>query len=80
MKAGKGSVTVCDEVCSYLDEESTGEVASCKLPPLSTVYSDATFSINELQDDLKPRGVFGTLVDNNVPFDDELIIHPVEGS
>jgi hypothetical protein len=79
MKGGKGSITVCDEVCEYQDDESTGEVASCKLPPLSTVYSDATFSIETLKDDLRPREVFGTLVDNNVPWDDVLVTHPEEG-
>lgn len=65
-------------MCVYNPEESTGEVASCTLPKLSTVYSDATFTIEELKDDLRPRAVFGTLVDNNIPFDDVLVIHPEE--
>jgi len=65
-------------VCVYNPEESTGDVASCTLPKLSTVYSDATFTIEELKDDLRPRAVFGSLVDNNIPFDDVLVIHPEE--
>lgn len=48
MAAGKSSLTVCDEVCEYIDEESTGDIASCKLPPLSTVHSDAAFTISKL--------------------------------
>lgn len=79
MAAGKSSLSICDEVCEYIDDESTGELASCKLPPLSTVYSDAAFTIDELKEDLKPRAIFGTLDDNNVPFDDILVVHPVEG-
>lgn len=49
------------------------------MPPLSTVYSDEQFTIGEQQEDLRPRAVFGTLVDNNVPFDDILVTHPEEG-
>jgi hypothetical protein len=33
-----------------------------------------------MQDDLRPRAVFGTLVDQQVPFDDVLVVNPEEGS
>jgi hypothetical protein len=78
MRAGQGSISVCDEACVYQDADSTGEIASCKLSKLSTMYSDAEFAIEEMQDDLRPRTIFGTLEDNDVPFDENLLVHPVE--
>jgi len=41
------NVTVCGSVCQYSDADSSATVAKCKLPAISTVYSNANFKIAE---------------------------------
>jgi hypothetical protein len=39
--ADVSQITVCGETCEYLADASTSEQVSCKVPALSTLYSDA---------------------------------------
>jgi hypothetical protein len=55
------------------------DYAGCTLPPLSTQYSDSSFNITTMQDDLRPRATFGTLLDNDAVFDDDLVVVAEEG-
>lgn len=36
-------ISVCDERCEFIDSESTSSVAKCKLPMISTIYSNTNF-------------------------------------
>jgi len=69
-------ITVCDEKCSFNETLSSDTVAACKMPPMSTVYSNSNFKIETENEDLKPRTRFGTISNIGVPFDDKLMIQP----
>jgi hypothetical protein len=73
-------VKVRDEKCVYNDNSSSATIAKCKIPKLSTLYSDANFNISTMTEDLKPPRKWGTLNNNSVPFDGVLVTKPVEGS
>lgn len=78
--ATQNNIKVCDEVCTFLETNSTSDMAKCKLAKLSTVYSDSTFNISQVSEDLKTGLPFGTLTDNLVPFDGTLVLKPTEGA
>lgn len=43
--SSENNITVCDNLCSYSDTDSTASIAQCKLPAMSTVYSNANYLI-----------------------------------
>jgi hypothetical protein len=62
-------ITVCEEKCEFLESLSDSTKAVCKMPKMSTVYSNAQFKIETQQDDLRFRKVFGNLQDISKAFD-----------
>lgn len=46
----------------------------CRLPPMSTVYSNANYNIETESEDLKPRTFFGNVVDAKAAFDGVLTV------
>ena len=69
-------ITICDEQCTYIESSSTQSSAQCKLPPMSTVYSNANFFIETESEDLKARTFFGNINEPKLPFDEKLVTQP----
>ena len=69
-------ITVCDNKCPFSDSDSTADVSKCKLPPISTTYSNANFKIAEPSDDLNSGVHFGTYQNNTKAFDNNLMSNP----
>ena len=53
-------IQVCESPCEYLDSESTSSEVKCKLPPMSTAYSNANFQISPPSTNLDSGVHFGT--------------------
>ena len=62
-------ISVCDEKCEFVESSSDGTKSVCKLPKISTVYSNANFNIETTKDDLRFRRTFSTLTDPEKVFD-----------
>lgn len=73
-------ISVCDEKCDLQLTDSSSSVAKCKLPGLSTIYSNTNFNISEESDNLKATSYFGTSNDYLLAFDDKLPITPASSS
>jgi hypothetical protein len=73
-------VTVCGEECVLDEAASTSAKAVCKLPGLSTIYSNENFAIATESQDLDSGKFFGTQSDNSIPFDGNLLVPPVDSS
>jgi len=56
--------------------ESTAAKAVCKLPKMSTVYSNENFKIETERDDLRFRKTFGNLNEVAKVFDNKLTAMP----
>lgn len=69
-------ISVCDEQCTFVPEESTAQAAVCKVPKISTVYSNQDFKIETEKEDLRFRKTFGTIHDLNKVFDHQLTVIP----
>lgn len=69
-------ITVCDEQCEFDPSLSDATKAVCKLPKVSTVYSNEAFKIETAQDDLRFRKTFGNLVNTDLVFDNHLTVTP----
>lgn len=69
-------ITVCDNKCPFSDSDSTADISKCKLPPISTTYSNANFKIAEPSDDLNSGVYFGTYQNNTKAFDNNLMSNP----
>ena len=65
-------ISVCDKPCVFDEETSTATVTKCKVPQLSTVYSNENFEISKISENLKGK-TFGT-DDYELAFDDVLIL------
>jgi len=64
-----------------MDESlSTLSLAQCKLPKLSTVYSNENFGIATESKDLDSGRYFGTFSDASIVFDGNLLITPTSTS
>jgi len=73
-------VTICGEEC-VIDEASSSAIKTvCKLPALSTIYSNENFAIATETTDLDSGNYFGTQVANNVTFDGNLLMPPTDTS
>jgi len=73
-------ISVCDERCEFIQNLSDSSKAVCKLPKMSTVYSNANFKIETSQDDLRFRKTFGNIRDISMPFDNQLTLMPTISS
>jgi hypothetical protein len=69
-------IQVCDEQCEFDDELSDATKAVCKLPKVSTVFSNQEFNIDVSHDDLRFRKTFGNLIDTETVFDNNLLVRP----
>ena len=67
-------VSVCSEKCVFDEEASTATVTKCKIPKISTVYSNDNYDIAKESENLKGT-IFGT-GDYALAFDDKLIEGP----
>ena len=54
-------ISVCDEKCEFDENLSDASKVVCKLPKMSTVYSNEAFKIERAHDDLRFRKTFGNL-------------------
>lgn len=71
----KNYVKVCDNLCEVDSTTSTDSKAYCKLPKMSTIYSDQNLKIEEENIDLKAEKFFGSLGSSKnyaLAFDDDL--------
>jgi hypothetical protein len=55
----KNFISVCDVPCIYSDSDSDDETAKCRIPPISTSYSDQNFKISIPSENLMGE-VFGS--------------------
>jgi len=69
-------ISVCDETCEFLPLESTAQKSVCKLPKISTVYSNENFKIETEKEDLRFRKKFGNVKDVSMLFDNKLTQMP----
>lgn len=67
-------ISVCDEVCEFVPSLSDSTKAVCKMPKMSTIYSNENFKIETQKEDLRFRKTFGNLNDVSVVFDNKLLI------
>ena len=65
----KQKITVCNEECILSEEDSTPTKVVCKLPSISTTYSDENFQISTPRENLNSGVFFGTASDNSIAFD-----------
>lgn len=73
-------VSVCDEQCVFDEDTSSATVAKCKVPRLSTVYSNLNFKISTESENLKSGKYFGSAEDFSIAFDDILLKKPTDTS
>ena len=59
---------------------STATVTNCKVPKISTSYSNQEFEIAKKSENLKANILFGTATDYELAFDDKLLIPPTDTS
>lgn len=69
-------ISVCDERCEFIHNLSDSTKATCRLPKMSTVYSNEQFKIETTKEDLRFRRTFGTLNDVSVVYDHQLTVVP----
>jgi len=62
-------ISVCDEPCEFIEASSDPSKSVCKVPKMSTAYSDSAFYIATTKDDLRFRRTFGTLNNMKRVFD-----------
>lgn len=73
-------ISVCDDTCEFIEDLSDSSKAVCKLPKISTVYSNKNFKIEVENEDLRFRKTFGTMEDFEKAFDNQLIVTPDKGT
>ena len=73
-------ISVCDEKCVFDESSSSATVTKCKVPKISTVYSNANFGIATPTENLKAGNYFGTATDFALAFDDKMLETPTDDS
>ena len=73
-------ISVCDEICEFNETASTAASAKCKLPPVSTIYSNENFFIATETEDLDSGVYFGTATDLATAFDGVMTNTPTDSS
>jgi hypothetical protein len=76
----KNYVSICDEKCLFDESTSSATVAKCKIPRLSTVYSNENFEISTPSENLKSGNYFGTASNYLVAFDNMVLVKPIDTS
>lgn len=66
-------ITVCEEKCDFVRNLSDSSKAICKMPKMSTIYSNENFKIETPKDDLRFKKTFGNLDDVSMVFDNKLL-------
>jgi len=69
-------ITVCEEKCEFVKNLSDSSKSVCKLPKMSTIYSNENYMIETEKEDLKFRRHFGNLADVPMVFDNNLLYTP----
>jgi hypothetical protein len=69
-------IEVCNDVCVLDESQSTPSSAKCKLPKLSTIYSNENFGIVRESEDLDSGNYFGDFENNAMLFDNDLLTVP----
>jgi hypothetical protein len=69
-------ILICDEVCVFNEEDSTASVTKCKIPGISTIYSNENFAIATETEDLDSGEYFGTADDVSIAFDGNVLNTP----
>lgn len=59
---------------------STASIAKCKVPKLSTIYSNTNFKISSESENLKSGKYFGSGEDYEIVFDNNLLAKPADTS
>jgi len=67
------NIEVCGNVCEYQPDESNSDKAVCRVPQISTTYSDREFKIAESTEMLKTGVYFGTNDKFGNAFDGDLL-------
>lgn len=70
-------IEVCNEKCIFDEATSTSTVAKCKVPKISTIYSNENFEISLPSENLKGN-MFGTAEDYEIAFDDKMLVKPTD--
>jgi hypothetical protein len=73
-------ITICDEICVFDEDQSTGLVAKCKVPEVSTIYSNENFAIASESEDLDSGIYFGTADDVSIAFDGNVLNTPSDSN
>lgn len=73
--SGSYSVSVCENVCTYSDADSSSTQATCVLPKMPTLYSNTNFNISEWQEDLTSGEIYSNINAKDIFFDNELMEH-----
>ena len=77
-KSEENKILVCDQECVLDEATSTATVTKCKIPKLSTTYSNKNFEISKETENLRGT-TFGT-GDYELSFDDYLLNAPTDVS
>lgn len=65
----KNYVTICSEKCVFSESDSTSAKTVCKVPEISTTYSDENFQISKVSENLNSGVFFGTSGNPKIAFD-----------
>jgi hypothetical protein len=73
-------ISICDEKCIFDESSSTSTVTKCKVPKVSTIYSNENFEIATSSENLKSGNYFGTATNYKVAFDNMMLVKPTDTS
>jgi hypothetical protein len=76
----KNYISVCDELCVFDEASSTSTVTKCKVPKVSTIYSNENFEIATESENLKSGNYFGTASNYEIAFDNMMLVTPTDTS
>ena len=76
----KNSIEVCGKPCLYSDSDSTDNVVGCRLPMVSTLFSNTNFNIMLPSEDLKSHNHFGSNANFGKVFDNNNLNHANDAS
>jgi hypothetical protein len=80
MNETKNYISICDEKCLFDESTSSATVAKCKVPRLSTIYSNENFEISGESENLKSGNYFGTASNYLIAFDNMMLMKPTDTS
>lgn len=74
----KNHIKVCGDICEFDEAESTSQVAKCKVPSQSTIYSNENFEIKHMLPSLNSGNIFGTHSNYELIFDGSITQNPAD--